>query len=231
MNSLVWNAAVDYGREYATNYAKEYIARRYRNRMPYLRGSMRRSYAGGSSAMATKQDVFRLYRQVRANKPEMKHMTSTLSSTPQAAGTIISDHMTDIDQGTNIFNRTGSHIKVWGYEIRGRIADNNTGLHMPGIFVLRSRSDNAPTLGDIIGNNGAFIESQRYAELQHYQPSTIMVGSVKMTKRFKKPIFVKYTGTVGATFVRNPIFVIVHNPTGGNAQNVSLTMRVWFTDA
>lgn len=204
--------------------------------MPYLRGAYNNQssrYATGPTA--SKRDVIRLYRQVKALKPEIKYNDTTLSGSNLAAGTLIYSHLTAIEHGTTRKERIGSRIQVKSIQIRGKPIQSGTGFTPCTIFIVRSTNGAAPVAGDFTTglHTGIFYDPQAGSELLCVIPYSGKEGyGVMIDKkvRFKRPINVSYQGPTVTTVMRNAIYVVCFNPDTGILQSVGLTCRLWYTD-
>lgn len=198
--------------------------------MPYLRGSTRNPYNNASTGLATKRDVYKLYRSIKATKPELKYI-ETQTSGSMLTNTSAVHYLTDVNQGTNYDNRISNKIKVVRIDIRGMITSNNTGFLNNNLHIVRCKADNVPVTGDFTDSQGSFTDHEKFEELYYKQGlGSLYSTNIVKTIKLKYPIVVHYNGTVGANVVRNPIYGVIRNPSNGNTQNFDISYRVWYHD-
>lgn len=218
------------GSNFNLSYSDIYRGARYTRNM--LRGTRARNPGQSSGVLATKTDVLRLYRTVQSRAPEMKFRDFPLTNGSQPTGSVISVDLCNIPQGVTRNDRIGSKVLIKGIQVRGRNCSAPQNFSMPTMFILRSFTNTQPLIGDFNTQYGVFVEPREFKEHLQYQPQAQMGGSIKKNVYFgKRGMQIQYTGTGGTSSVRNRMYLANVNPLGGNAQNVSLSARVWYTDA
>lgn len=171
----------------------------------------------------------RVERQVRLNRPEMKHITISASGTV-TAGSLNTQAITNIAQGDLINERSGDRIRVWRVVVRGLASSNLDN------YLIQQHTTTLPTVADFNSGPGAFtLDSQtntRFTEWKHYRGLGSYNGTsfpLSYQVKFRNGIVVKYGGT-GPQAVDNGLVTCQLNRTTSDSP-VGYTIRVYFTDA
>lgn len=190
------------------------------------KGKMKpRALFGAPAPLSTR--VKTLERKVRSQRPEMQTITFDAAGTIPAASLGVTQ-ITDIAEGTGDDQRRGDEIRVHRVEVRG-VADSDLDL-----YLIQQHGPTTPVIGNFTATNGAFltdaVNNNTFTEWVHYR-NIYSVGSedpVKFSKRFNG-MRVKYTGSTGASVVRNGLcFCVLNRGTVDSVANLSI--RLWFTD-
>jgi len=191
--------------------------------------AVKRKSPASASAGNVQKRLRYVERQVRLNRPEMKHKTFSATSSI-IAGTLATVDLTSIGQGTKINERIGDRIRVWRIEVRGLadgILDN---------YILQCHTTTAPEATDFGSQPGAFVldstTNTLFTEWMHYRNSNVdsTDDPQKYSVKFKNGIIVKYDGILATQCVDNRLFNC-HLNRGASPHNVHCSYRVWFTDA
>ena len=168
-------------------------------------------------------------RQVRLNRPEMKHKTFSFNTSIAAGAYGLAD-LSSITQGTSINERIADRVRVWRIEVRGvadSILDN---------YIIQCHTTALPQNTDFSAQPGAYIldslSNTKFTEWKHYRNSALdsTDDPQKYSVRFKNGIIVKYDGALATQCVDNRL-VCIHNNRGGVAGTVKLSYRIWYTDS
>lgn len=182
------------------------------------------------SDMPLKKRLRRVERQVKLNRPEMKHQTVSVSGTI-TAGTLNVLALTNIAQGDTIAQRSGDRIRVWRIEIRG--------INDPAVdnYLIQQHTTTLPTAADFTSTVGAFtldsLTNTKFTEWKHFGCNLALpvtdAGRFKTSLRFRNGIIVKYGGT-GTQPVDNGLVACQLNRST-NDLVAQYTVRIYFTDA
>jgi len=200
----------------------------------YLRGSYNPAPQRMARVpVATKNDVYRLYRQVKALKPELKYVGGNLTNSGQGPNNVSYVTMSNIDQGTSRNGRIGSTVQIKKIQVRGRATHVTTNFAFNTIFVLRGIGGAVnPVIADFETTTiGVFPDPKKFQELYKFTGYDKTNGTnFDKTIYLKRPIIARYTGATGVLQNQNEIFLVSVNPAGGNIQNLSCSYRLWFND-
>jgi len=175
--------------------------------------------------------IRRLESQVRRNRPEMHHYTTSTAPT-MLANNLNNFHLSNISQGDGINQRSGNRIRIWRIEMSG-ISDSNTTTHQ----LIQASGNDVPAISDftVLGpplmNDGPL--GTKFNVWMRITPAVANVDSsqtfFKKTVKFPKGIIVHYDGGAGSNVVRNRMEFTSINTSGASVA-CYLSFRVWFTD-
>jgi len=175
--------------------------------------------------------IRRLESQVRRNRPEMHHYTTSNAPTVPA-NNVSTQHLTNISQGDGINQRSGNRIRVWRIEVSG-IADTATLTHQ----IISSAGNDVPAISDftVLGPplmNDAPLAS-KFNVWMRITPAVCVTDSgqyyFKKTIKFPKGIIVYFDGSAGSNVVKNRLNFTTINTSGANVLTF-ISYRIWFTD-
>lgn len=181
--------------------------------------------------MPVTKRVKRLEAKVKAQRPEMKTLVTTINLTAPAGSLATPVNLTNMLQGDGVSNRAGVKIKVWRLEIRGLSpydVDNY-------VIQYHGPSATAITAADFTGTVGAFIQpdklNTRFTEWLHNPSKVDGNGNNrwKMIQKFPSGITVKYDGNT-ATAVQNGLAFLLLNGSA-DPKSTLATACIWYTDA
>lgn len=191
-----------------------------------LRGTVNRKVAVASKAEQLEYRLRRIQRQVLLNKAELKHKHDASSYTLAAGSSIVID-LTDIAQGDLENQRTGNHVRIHGVKIR----------HYSGNAIVDSYLTLSPTGETIAKSNfvsfpGGFIGAASdtdHKELQYLSPRNFG-GIYQYSRKFRKPLEVKYANSGSTTAATNRLQVLVKND-GTTTHTGDINIITYYTDA
>lgn len=181
-------------------------------------------------AMPVSKKIRCMERQIYRNRPEMKSKTTSLTGS-LAPGTVTVARPCQIASGTGVNERTGDKIRVWRVEVRG-ISDEHVDH-----YIIQCKTSSIPTYATFGSAQGAFIvdseNTNRFTEWVHYRNLNTSSNTcpIRFSKRFKGGILVKYNGQLATNIVDNEIVVVILNNIGTPRPDLSMSIRVWYTDA
>jgi len=172
-------------------------------------------------------DLRRMKRQINLNKGELKAYHFSSNATAVLNGTIAYVDMTSIAQGDDDDDRTGRKIRCVGIDLR--IHNDSAAIDT---YVIKSLEDSVPTYGDFEVARGGHLnqanrhEKKELAYLREYRSTT---NNVMYNKRWKQGVHVYYNGTAANNGVKNRLFLVFKNTTGGTI-NMEYSGVLYFYD-
>lgn len=160
----------------------------------------------------------------RLQHPVEKHVKqfSGASDINNANATVI--HLTAIAQGDTREDRTGKHIGLLGFNIRGNVPRG------VDVYLCKVRSGTAPVYADFVAREGGHVVVDKkfdIREVAYIKPMSAQTVHMKYVKRFKRPPKVYYDGTTNADGVNNLWFLVFKN-NSGSTQGIQYSVDVWF---
>jgi hypothetical protein len=167
-----------------------------------------------------------LYRQVLKNRGELhnKQYTGSITVTANSATVL---HLTNISQGDDSDARTGRHITVYGYSLRGKLEDRALDC-----YIIHSKSGIAPVFADFQDIIGGHLKDESnkdlriIRDLRNYRAQTTYF---RADRRYKKGINTSYSGALGSDVVKNGYYLVFLNTTSGNL-TAEYSMNFYYRD-
>lgn len=188
---------------------------------------MKRKTSGSTMPLAKR--LRRVERRVARNTPETKIATFTASGALADAAVSV----TELKIGgasSQSYGAEAAKAKLLRVEILG-----TTGSEFADVYLIQGHTTTAPVYGDFNPTVGGYIKNEAFAtNNQKYtvwkQFLNLGGGSnFRVTQSFKYGYNV-HIDTVSNATVKNPLYLVVKNNTGGSI-NISYAARVWFVDA
>ena len=153
------------------------------------------------------------------------------STMPDASAATL--ELTLVEQGDDVYHRHANHIYCKGCNISGYVQHPNA-----DVYLVLSKNGTVPSYGDFQNRVGGFLYATQRSEfvvLGTLAPkNTFLAGTasgfnntVRFSKRFNISTF--YNGTASGTGVRNRIYLVVKNDTGG-VLSYGLNCELFFRD-
>lgn len=193
-----------------------------------------RAWNAKQIAAANASKIKTLSRQVYRNRGELKCKHNQMLSTTMPNGTASTLELTLVEQGDDVYQRTGNHIYIKGFNISGYVQHPNA-----DIYVVLSKNGTTPSYGDFQNRVGGFLYATQRSEfvvLATITPRTTFLSipsgaTFNSTVRYGKRVNVStfYNGVASGTGVRNRIFLVVKNDSG-TVLSFGLNVELFFRD-
>jgi len=182
------------------------------------------SQASVSRAYNTKL-IKKLQNKVNLNTGEtlVYQLTGTVTL---PTGAIAPVHLTGIGQGDGFSDRTGRRVTIRGFSV-------NTHLGVRGLdcYHILSKSGIAPTYGNFQPVEQGHLVNIARNDLRvvKYIKPLQQTTYARYNKKYKSNHHVWYSGTSGASTIKNAHYLIFKNDTGANV-SFDYSINVYFTD-
>lgn len=211
--------------------------------VPFLFNGKKRKLNSTSSAMTVAKKALREVRQLRRNvEPKMfESVESTFS--PTAAGVVI--HLTPMDQGVELDERSGLRCNVFGVSLQGFITQVvlQTAFTVRCTIIVFKQADTSEVLlsTDVFREAKVMAQSQ-YSTRKRFTVLADMFWSINSesvttpkVQWFKKFIKLKnlplaWSGALGTSQIENSIWMIWKTDVTANLPIVNWNHRVFFSD-
>jgi hypothetical protein len=169
-----------------------------------------------------------LEKRVRLNTGETKCKQFSAAGSSLLNNDILVIDLAQIPNGDSVNERTGYQLMVKKVRIRGHSSN-----HRVDWFLIRANGDDTPQYTDFHPTMGGGIDTHhlhQFKELRYFRPSIGTSGNVQTLVNFKYPLRMSYNTGLASSCIKNQLFLVLKNNTGGTVADFDYFVEVYYTD-
>jgi len=194
--------------------------------------ALKRTYQVGSpqdlASRNVKQRVARVERLIK-NVGELKHITNIYNTQVNNAA-IGFIELTSMAAGSTVANRVGNEVEIVKVEIRGCLGTTTFPFYS-SYHLVTSMDATVPVISDFSSQTGGHYALAKGTELRHQFAGPNASNSfIRMNWKPKYKWITRYKATGTGDTIRNPIYFVLNNATGGQNLSPQISWRIWYRD-